>query len=86
MDIRDPLLRPFDALIGTWATEASHPSIDAVVPGTATFEWVEGHHFVVQRSRSDHELFPDGISVIGAPESGGGLVMEYFDSRGVRRT
>jgi len=24
--------------------------------------------------------------VIGAPESGDGLVMEYFDSRGVRRT
>ena len=26
------------------------------------------------------------ISVIGAPENGDGLVMEYFDSRGVRRT
>jgi len=24
--------------------------------------------------------------VIGAPETGDGLVMEYFDSRGVRRT
>jgi hypothetical protein len=31
-------------------------------------------------------LFPDAISVIGSPESGNGLVMEYFDSRGVRRT
>jgi hypothetical protein len=38
------------------------------------------------RSRNEHELFPDGISVIGAPEDGDGLVMEYFDSRGVRRT
>jgi hypothetical protein len=56
------------------------------VPGTATFEWLEGGHFLIQRSRSDHELFPDAISVIGAPETGGGLVMEYFDSRGVRRT
>jgi hypothetical protein len=26
------------------------------------------------------------VSVIGAPEAGEGLVMEYFDSRGVRRT
>ena len=26
------------------------------------------------------------ICVIGAPEIGDGLVMEYFDSRGVRRT
>ena len=31
-------------------------------------------------------MFPDAISVIGAPEAADGLVMEYFDSRGVRRT
>jgi hypothetical protein len=82
----DPILRPFGALIGTWVTEATHPEIDAAVPGTITFEWLEGGHFIVQRSRNDHELFPDAISVIGAPEAGDGLVMEYFDSRGVRRT
>ncbi len=29
---------------------------------------------------------PDAICVVGAPEDGDGLVMEYFDSRGVRRT
>ena len=47
---------------------------------------MEGGRFLIQRSRNDHELFPDAICVIGAPEPGGGLVMEYFDSRGVRRT
>jgi hypothetical protein len=31
-------------------------------------------------------LFPDATCVIGAPEAGDGLVMEHFDSRGVRRT
>jgi hypothetical protein len=86
MTERDPLLERFDALIGTWATEATHPSIDAVVPGTVAFEWLEGGHFLLQRSRNEHELFPDAIGVIGAPEAGDGLVMEYFDSRGVRRT
>jgi hypothetical protein len=86
MSDRDPALEPFDALIGTWDTEATHPAVDAVVPGMVTFEWLEGGHFVVQRSHNDHELFPDAISVIGAPEDGDGLVMEYFDSRGVRRT
>jgi hypothetical protein len=60
--------------------------VDAVVPGDATFEWLEGGHLLVQRSHNDHELFPDAIGVIGAPEGGGGLVAEYFDSRGVRRT
>jgi hypothetical protein len=56
------------------------------VPGSTTFEWLEGGQFLIQRSRNDHELFPDAIAVIGAPEAGDGLVMEYFDSRGVRRT
>src|SRR3954454_16460540 len=86
MTERDPALEPFDALIGTWATAATHPLFDAAVAGSTTFEWLEGAHFLVQRSRNDHEAFPDAISVIGAPEAGDGLVSEYFDSRGVRRT
>jgi hypothetical protein len=86
MTDRDPALEPFDALIGTWDTEAKHRLVDEVVQGSVTFEWLVGGHFLVQRSHNDHELFPDAISVIGAPEAGEGLVMEYFDSRGVRRT
>ena len=84
MTDRDPALEPFEALIGTWATEATHPQVDAVVPGTVMFEWLEGGRFLIQRSHNDHELFPDAICVIGPPEAGDGLVMEYFDSRGVR--
>src|ERR671930_65482 len=83
---RHPSLEPFDALIGTWATEATHPAVDAIVPGTVAFEWLEGGHFFLARSRNEHELFPDSLWVIGAPEAGEGLVMEGFDSRGVRRT
>jgi hypothetical protein len=86
MTERDPALEPFAALIGTWATDATHPMFDGSVPGTITWEWLEGGHFVVQRSHNEHESFPDAICVIGAPEDGEGLVMEYFDSRGVRRT
>jgi hypothetical protein len=86
MTERDTALDPFDALIGTWATEATHPQFDGVVPGSVTYEWLEGGRFLVQRSRNEHEMFPDAIAVIGAPEAGDGLVMEYFDSRGVRRT
>ena len=87
MTDRDPALAPFDALIGTWDTEATHPMLPGVVvPGTITFEWLEGGHYLIQRSRNEHERFPDAIGVIGAPETGDGLVLEYFDSRGVRRT
>jgi hypothetical protein len=83
---RDPVLVPFDEVIGSWATEATHPMFDGVVLGSATFEWLDGGHFIIERTQNDHELFPDAISVIGAAETGAGLVMEYFDSRGVRRT
>jgi hypothetical protein len=86
MTERDPTLERFAPLIGTWITEGTHPAVDEVVPGTVTFEWLEGGRFVIQRLHNDHELFPDGICVIGPPETGKGLVMEYFDSRGVRRT
>jgi hypothetical protein len=86
MTERAPTLERFDAVVGHWATEATHPMVDVVVLGSVTYEWLEGGHFLIQRSRNDHEAFPDAIGVIGAPEAGGGLVMEYFDSRGVRRT
>ena len=76
----------FDVVIGTWDTEATHPMLDVVVPGVSTFEWLEGGRFLVQRSSNEHAQFPDAIWVTGAPETGDGLVTEYFDSRGVRRT
>jgi hypothetical protein len=56
------------------------------VAGTATFEWWEDRRYLLGRSRSEHELFPHSLWVIGAPETGEALVMEGFDSRGVRGT
>src|SRR5262245_12886788 len=86
MTDHDPTLAQFDELIGSWATEATHPQFDGVVPGNTTFEWLDGERFIIDRSQNDHEMLPDPITIIGAPEAGDGLVMEYFDSRGVRRT
>jgi len=83
---RDPALAPLEALIGTWDTVATHPAFDGVVQGSTTFAWLEGGRFLVIRSRAEHELFPDAIWVVGPPEAGEGLIAEYFDSRGVRRT
>jgi hypothetical protein len=85
MTDRDPALDALDALVGTWDTEATHPGIEGVVPGATTFEWLEGGRFLIQRSRNEHSV-PNAIGVIGPTESGEGLVLEYFDSRGVRRT
>jgi hypothetical protein len=86
MNARSPALDAFDPLVGTWDTAARHRLVDEVVRGTTTFEWLEGGHFLIQRSWSDDARFPDGISIMGPPEAGDGLLLEYFDSRGVRRT
>ena len=86
MNINEPDMRPFVALIGTWATEATHPQLEGVVPGSVTFEWLDGGRFLIQRSLHESDVVPNSISLIGPPEDGDGLVMEYFDSRGVRRT
>ena len=36
MSERDPALEPFDALIGTWETEAKHRAVDEIVGGSTT--------------------------------------------------
>jgi hypothetical protein len=73
-----------NALVGTWTIEATHPQLDGVAHGEATFEWLEGGQFLIYRSRNDVPEAPDSISIIGAPD-GGELTMFYFDSRGVHR-
>ena len=77
-------LEPFEALVGTWTTEATHriyPS--TVVRGRSAFEWLDGKRFLIQRSVTDHPEFPDAMAVFGVTDEQ--LSMHYFDSRGVYR-
>lgn len=84
MTTRDPGLEGFDALGGAWDSTATHPSLPGVeVPGTVSFEWLEGGHFLIGRSRNEHPDFPDSLLVIGAGVEG--LLMHYYDSRAVER-
>ena len=88
MESADPRsrLEPFEALIGEWTMELTHPAFEGtVIRGTTSFEWLEGRRFLIQRSANDHPDFPDSISVIGVMEDETDLSMQYFDSRGVHR-
>ena len=88
MDEADPRvkLQPFEALLGEWTIEMTHPMAeDTVVRGRATYEWLEGGRFLIQRAVNDHPDFPDSLSVIGVMEGDEDLSMQYFDSRGVHR-
>ena len=79
-------LELFEALIGDWAIELTHPMLeDTVVRGRTTFEWLEGGRFLIQRAVNEHPDFPDSLSVIGVMEGASDLTMQYFDSRGVHR-
>jgi hypothetical protein len=86
MPDRAPALAALDGLVGTWDTEVRHRLLDGVVHGVTTFEWLAGGHFLIQHAHVADDRFPDAIAIFGAPEDGDGLVLEWFDSRGVRRT
>jgi hypothetical protein len=72
----DDRLAPF---IGEWAV-ASSLSDDL---GTATFEWILGGRFMVQRVEIAHPDAPDSFAILGYEDDG--YVQHYFDSRGVVR-
>jgi len=97
----DPRLSLLGRLVGTWATEATHPAMPGVVVhGSTVVSWLEGGRFLRLDSRMDHPDFPDALAVIGdmgrdrdaganaaVPTDAGTppLRMHYFDSRGVFR-
>ena len=51
----------------------------------ATFEWLEGRRFLIQRWQVDFPAAPDGIAIIGPGDAEGTYRQHYFDSRGVER-
>jgi hypothetical protein len=86
MELRTQDLDPeeWQILVGTWSIDASHPMLPGrEIRGGMTFEWLDGHRLLVQRSRCDHPDIPDAIAVFGVIDDQ--LSMHYFDSRGVHR-
>ena len=81
---QDSELQGWQWLVGTWATEATHPALPGtLVNGQATFEWLEDQRFLLQRSHYDHPEIPDAIAISGIID--GKQSMHYFDPRGVHR-
>jgi hypothetical protein len=80
-------LDPLDVLAGRWAMQARPPAGSPWAGGTgaASFEWLDGHNFLVQRWTIEAPEAPDGIAIIGTGEEPGSLRQHYFDARGVRR-
>jgi hypothetical protein len=49
----NPLLKPFEVLIGEWTLAGSHPLIKGTLHGRASIEWMEGGAFLRIRSEID---------------------------------
>lgn len=74
-----------EALVGAWAMEAAFPGAPPVWGGTATFEWILGGAYLLQRTEVPEAGIPDALIVIGSGPGGEGYTQHYFDSRGVTR-
>jgi hypothetical protein len=80
-------LEALEPLVGEWSILASfgdEPPPD--MAARATFEWLPGKRFLVERWEVPVPEAPDGIAIIGAdPDSESNYLQHYFDSRGIAR-
>jgi len=77
------------AFIGEWDLEISSMSFRddpaAVERGHASFDWLEGGAFLIQRSEISAPDFPRSKAIIAPDDQAETYGMLYFDSRGVSR-
>jgi hypothetical protein len=78
-----------ERFVGSWDLEAifpeGHPAEGAVGGARATFEWILGGAFLLERSEVDNPDAPDGHSIVAMNADGDGYTQHYFDTRGVAR-
>ncbi|HEX3796113.1 MAG TPA: hypothetical protein VHV57_16590 [Acidimicrobiales bacterium] len=79
-------LHDLEPFIGQWRMVPRFDlNADAAPRALASFEWLPGKRFLVQRWEVEHPEAPDGIAIIGFYNAEGTYLQHYFDSRGVAR-
>jgi hypothetical protein len=82
-------LQNLGAFVGEWEIEITamsfHADPSAVAQGHASFEWLEGGAFLIQRLEIAAPDFPRSASIIAPDDAAETYGMLYFDSRGVSR-
>lgn len=74
-----PALKNLDLFIGEWHVDLAFPADpSAIVRGQATFEWLEGGAFVVEK-------WGDSVWIIGPDDSSETYSILYHDGRDVSR-
>jgi hypothetical protein len=79
-------LEQLEPLVGRWMLKAVPPNGEPW-PGEAwaTFEWMEGGPFLIERSHADLPETPDSVSIIGCDAANGTYYQLYSDERNVCR-
>jgi hypothetical protein len=78
---RHPALERLSPLIGEWSMQTSL----GPASGRASFEWVLGGQYLLERTEvPEVPEAPDGLAIIGVDPQGAYL-QHYYDSRGVTR-
>ena len=80
-------LEALQPLVGEWRLVATFKDMPPADMGArATFEWMPGGRFLIQRWEVPIPEAPDGIAIIGPdPAREGSYLQHYFDTRGVAR-
>ena len=80
-------LEALTPLVGEWKLLAVFKDVPpADIGARATFEWLPGKRFLIQRWEVPMPEAPDGVAIIGPdPDSEGNYLQHYFDTRGVAR-
>ena len=85
----NPALERLSPFVGEWDIDISsmsfHEYPSVVVRGHASFQWLEGGAFLLERSEISHPDFPSGTSIIGTDDAAETYSMLYFDSRNISR-
>ena len=83
----DALRHALAPFVGEWRILAAFGNTPpADVGAKASFAWLPGEQFLIERWEVPLPEAPDGIAIIGAdPGREGRYLQHYFDSRGVAR-
>jgi hypothetical protein len=82
----NPALAFLERAVGRWTVTGSHPYLPGrTLPGTVTFERIEGGAFLRMHSKMDDPEFPEGVAIFGTDGDDETCTMLYFDERGVAR-
>ncbi|HKA97185.1 MAG TPA: hypothetical protein VKD66_13040 [Streptosporangiaceae bacterium] len=83
----DALRHALAPFVGEWRILAAFGDTPpADIGAKASFAWLAGEQFLIERWEVPLPEAPDGIAIIGADRGReGGYLQHYFDSRGVAR-